>query len=96
MVRQAELPAAWQRFLDELRSSREYHDFIRRALGIPSFTLRCAWHVGSRGSEVSPHLDATKKLIALLLIIGLPVKYFLTLPSALFTRTTGPYGPPND
>ena len=27
-------------------------------------------------------LDATKKLIALLLIIGLPVKYFLTLPSA--------------
>lgn len=71
VVRQAQLPAAWQRFMDELRSSREYHDFIRRALGIPSFTLRCAWHVGSRGSEVSPHLDATKKL-------GTHILYFNT------------------
>jgi hypothetical protein len=71
VVRQAQLPAAWQRFMDELRSSREYHDFIRRAIGIPSFTLRCAWHVGSRGSEVSPHLDATKKL-------GTHILYFNT------------------
>ncbi len=71
MVRQAQLPAAWQRFMDELRSSREYHHFIRRAIGIPSFTLRCAWHVGSRGSEVSPHLDATKKL-------GTHILYFNT------------------
>src|SRR5262245_54549253 len=62
VVRNDQLPPSWQRFMHELETSGEYHDFIRRALGVPAFSPRYAWHVGSSGSEVSPHLDVSKKL----------------------------------
>jgi hypothetical protein len=71
VVRHDQLPAAWQRFMDELETSDEYHDFIRRALGVPAFSPRYAWHVGTQGSEVSPHLDDPKKL-------GTHILYFNT------------------
>ena len=48
--------------MDELETSEDYHDFIGRALGVPAFNTRYAWHVGSQGSEVSPHVDDHKKL----------------------------------
>lgn len=62
VVHHDQLPAAWQRFMDELETSDEYRDFARRALGVKDFRARYAWHVGSQGSEVSPHLDAPEKL----------------------------------
>jgi hypothetical protein len=71
VVRHHQLPAAWQRFMDELESSDEYQGFARRALGVPAFTMRYAWHVGSQGSEVSPHVDAANKL-------GTHILYFNT------------------
>src|SRR4051812_42019187 len=70
-VRHDQLPSAWQRFMDELESSDEYHDFVSRVLDVPAFTARYAWHVGSQGSEVSPHLDAPGKL-------GTHIVYFNT------------------
>jgi hypothetical protein len=71
VVRREQLPAIWQRFVDELETSDEYHRFIRRALGISKFIPRYAWHVGSQGSEVSPHLGLPKK-------IGTHILYFNT------------------
>lgn len=62
VVRHDQLPPAWRRFMDELETSGEYRDFARRALGVEDFRTRYAWHVGSHGSEVSPHLDAPEKL----------------------------------
>jgi len=71
VIRRDQLPAAWQRFMDELESSEEYQNFIRRALGVSTFITRYAWHVGSQGSEVSPHVDAAEK-------IGTHILYFNT------------------
>src|SRR5262245_29961313 len=71
VVRHDQLPATWQRFMDELQRSDEYHQFIRRALGVAAFRTRYAWHVGSQGSEVSPHVDDRKK-------IGTHILYFNT------------------
>jgi hypothetical protein len=72
VVRHHQLPGAWQRFMDELGSSDEYHRFVRRALGVPAFKTRYAWHVGTQASEVSPHLDdITIKL-------GIHILYFNT------------------
>jgi hypothetical protein len=71
IVRHDELPVAWQRFMDELETSDEYHRFVRRAFDVPSFDARFAWHVGSQGSEVSPHLDTSRKL-------GTHILYFNT------------------
>ncbi len=71
VVRHDQLPAAWQSFMDELEESEEYHRFIRQALGIPGFVARYAWHVGTKGSEVSPHIDVAKKL-------GTHILYFNT------------------
>src|SRR4051794_29905699 len=71
VIQQGQLPAAWQRFIDELQWGNEYHDFVRRALGVSTFTARYAWHVGSAGSEVSPHLDSRNKL-------GTHILYFNT------------------
>ncbi|HEX8852297.1 MAG TPA: hypothetical protein VF754_02360 [Pyrinomonadaceae bacterium] len=62
VARREQLPAAWQSFMDELETSEEYHSFVRRTLGVPAFSTRYAWHVGSGGSEVSPHVDAPEKL----------------------------------
>ncbi|WP_235777127.1 2OG-Fe(II) oxygenase [Rhizobium mesoamericanum] len=71
LVRREQLPTAWQGFMDELETSDEYRRFIRRALGISDFIPRYAWHVGSKGSEVSPHLDSATK-------IGTHILYFNT------------------
>ncbi len=71
VVGRDQLPTAWQGFMDELETSDEYQRFIRRALGISTFIPRYAWHVGSRGSEVSPHLDTPPK-------IGTHILYFNT------------------
>jgi len=71
VVRHDQLPAAWARFMDELKTSEPYHEFVRRTLGVPAFGTRYAWHVGSQGSEVSPHVDASKKL-------GTHILYFNT------------------
>lgn len=57
-----QLPASWRAFMDELESSVRYHEFVRRALGVQTFQARYAWHLGFRGSEVSPHVDSTNKL----------------------------------
>ena len=71
VVRHEQLPSAWRRFMDELETSEEYHAFAHRVLDVPAFSTRYAWHVGSQGSEVSPHLDAPEKL-------GTHILYFNT------------------
>ena len=58
----AQLPASWQAFVTELKTSTAYHDFLARMLGIEDFDARYAWHVGENSSEVSPHCDSLEKL----------------------------------
>ncbi len=70
-ARHDDLPAPWQAFLEELKASAEYHGFIERLLGAAPLTARYAWHVGTAGSEVSPHRDADNK-------IGTHIFYFNT------------------
>jgi hypothetical protein len=61
IARRTELPQAWQDFLTEL-SSGSYLAFISEFLGEAPAAIRYAWHVGTTGSEVSPHTDAPEKL----------------------------------
>jgi hypothetical protein len=64
------LPAAWQEFIEELQGDA-YGAFVRRALGVDAPRLCFAWHVGTTGSEVSPHRDARDK-------VGTHIFYFNT------------------
>jgi len=57
-----DLPAPWQAFMEEIRSSRRYQAFADRAFGVQPMTVRFAWHLGFQGAEVSPHRDTDKKL----------------------------------
>jgi hypothetical protein len=56
-----DIPACWQRFVDELRSDL-YRDFIARLLGHRDFRLRFHWHYTPDGCSVSPHCDSKTKL----------------------------------
>lgn len=71
VARLADLPLPWQQFLTELQTSESFHQFIRQALGSDRYLMRFAWHVGTGGSEVSPHLDSELK-------IGTLIFYFNT------------------
>lgn len=62
VIRREHLPGSWRAFMDELETSERYHEFVRRALGVEAFQTRYAWHLGFRGSEVSPHVDSRDKL----------------------------------
>jgi hypothetical protein len=70
-IKHGDLPAPWQGFLEELKTSAPYHRFIERLLGVEPLAARYAWHVGITGSEVSPHRDADNK-------IGTHIFYFNT------------------
>ncbi|WP_338462552.1 2OG-Fe(II) oxygenase [Synechococcus elongatus IITB7] len=71
VARLEDLPLPWQQFLTELQTSEPFHQFIRQALGSDRYIMRFAWHVGTGGSEVSPHLDSELK-------IGTLIFYFNT------------------
>jgi hypothetical protein len=71
VVAHGRLPRTWQLFIEELRQSREYRQFIKTALGVADFKARYAWHIGFSGSEVSPHVDSRDK-------IGTHIFYFNT------------------
>ena len=59
-IRHEELAPSWQTFVRELEGS-EYRAFVTRLLGRGDLEQRYAWHVGFRGSEVSPHQDSIRK-----------------------------------
>jgi hypothetical protein len=61
VVDKEDLPQSWQYFVEEIETSKQYHDFIRGAFGVSTFGIRFAWHVGTAGSEVSPHCDGESK-----------------------------------
>ena len=61
VVRHEALSPEWRRFIEDLQGA-EYHGLIARAVGRERFSLRFAWHIGTTGSEVSPHVDAEEKL----------------------------------
>jgi hypothetical protein len=61
VARRTDLPAAWQAFMAELEGDDHYRSVISAALGLSDYEARYAWHVGTTGSEVSPHLDAPEK-----------------------------------
>ncbi|QXT39445.1 hypothetical protein [Gymnodinialimonas ceratoperidinii] len=56
-----DLPASWRRFLEEIEG-RDYREFLSDILETNKFSLRCAWHMGMSGAEVSPHRDTMRKL----------------------------------
>jgi hypothetical protein len=55
------VPAHWDAFIGELRSDR-YRRALSRLLGVRSLEFRMHWHYAPRGSSVSPHCDAERKL----------------------------------
>lgn len=57
-----DLQPSWRQFMSELENSVDYRRFIERSLGRSDFSTRYAWHIGTAGSEVSPHRDAVNKL----------------------------------
>jgi hypothetical protein len=65
------LPEVWQSFMDELTQDGEYREFMEDMLGARGLDMRFAWHVGTVGSEVSPHRDALDK-------VGTHIFYFNT------------------
>lgn len=71
VVKQSELPAAWQLFLTELTTNPQYRSFMCAAFGVSDYRVRLAWHVGFNGCEVSPHVDSPDK-------IGTHILYFNT------------------
>lgn len=56
-----DLSPAWRRFLAEIEGP-DYREFLSNILGTDDFSLRCAWHMGMSGAEVSPHRDSLRKL----------------------------------
>lgn len=70
VVKNGELPDAWQEFIEELEGSG-YQNFVKSALGVSRFEARYVWHVAVNDSEVSPHLDVLEKA-------GLHMFYFNT------------------
>jgi hypothetical protein len=60
-ARSTDLPPAWQAFIAAL-TGREYQSWVRRLFGVRHLKTRFAWHLAGAGDEVSPHLDAPKKL----------------------------------
>jgi hypothetical protein len=61
VIRRLVLSPVGQRFIDEL-NGEHYRRFLQSLLGVSDFTLQFAWHIGTAGSEVSPHLDIKTKL----------------------------------
>jgi hypothetical protein len=54
-------PDVWQGFLGELETSPAYHEFVSRCIGLTDAQVRYTFHLGVRGSEVSPHVDKGRK-----------------------------------
>lgn len=61
-VKHEDLPGPWQEFISELQTSDAWKQFAERLVGQGNLTARYAWHVGTQGSEVSPHRDSDDKL----------------------------------
>lgn len=55
------LPQSWRNCIEELRAEK-YQNFIRELFECEKMETRFAWHLGHCGSDVSPHIDAPKKL----------------------------------
>jgi hypothetical protein len=51
----------WQGFIKEIEG-KPYRSFIKKILGTGRFKIHCEWHMGFKGSEVSPHKDAPFRL----------------------------------
>lgn len=56
-----QLEPIWQDFLNELMD-KTYENFVKSVLGLVNFKARYDWHIGIKGTEVSPHIDASTKL----------------------------------
>ena len=61
IARAVDLAPSWRQLIGELNGP-VYQGFIRRLFGCRRVRTRFAWHLGHAASEVSPHLDAPKKL----------------------------------
>lgn len=61
LVLRKDLSKKWQGFLNELEG-KTYRNFIKKILGTSRFKIHCEWHMGFKGSEVSPHKDAPFRL----------------------------------
>lgn len=60
-VRSTDLPPPWRAFIGALVGPA-YQAWARRLFGVRHLKTRFAWHLAGAGDEVSPHLDAPRKL----------------------------------
>lgn len=56
-----DVATSWKEFIAELHGD-EYRAFLRRMLNSNAFELAFHWHYAPRGSSISPHCDALRKL----------------------------------
>ncbi|MGD1912916.1 MAG: hypothetical protein ACFB2X_19340 [Rivularia sp. (in: cyanobacteria)] len=70
-IKHEDLPETWQVFIEELKTNKDYENFMKSLFDVSEFVIRYAWHMGFNGSEVSPHLDGPEK-------IGTHIFYFNT------------------
>ncbi len=56
VVHHQQLPKPWRQFIRELES-RKYKNFIASVLKTSKFKFRYEWHLGFKGSQISPHVD---------------------------------------
>jgi hypothetical protein len=71
IVGRKDLSHEWASFINELETNVSYHKLIQSLFEVSSFKIRFAWHIGVTNSEVSPHVDTTKK-------VGTQLLYFNT------------------
>ena len=55
------VPVIWHEFINELMSA-PYCSFLKRILGIKSFSLKFHWHYSTTGGDLSPHTDSPNKI----------------------------------
>lgn len=61
IIQRSSLSECWSNFIEYLESPA-YNKFASDFLGTSEYDVRFAWHMAYSGCEVSPHVDAVKKL----------------------------------
>ena len=69
IARHKDLSQEWALFIRELETSEPYLTLVQSLFEVSAFKVRYAWHIGVTNSEVSAHVDSTKK-------IGTHIVYF--------------------
>lgn len=71
ILKPEDLSDSWREFIEEILTDATYRRWVNSLVGTEKWKISLSWHVGIRGSEVSPHVDDMAK-------IGTHIFYFNT------------------